>query len=446
MSSNPLIARFAGEPALIEPQGADRFRACLEAVAAHPHAAELLSEQAAAGDDFWSFDPDSYLARLRPYVVADGVLQIPIKGVLLHNFPYALGGWATGYDYIWRAFQRGCADYAIGAIRGIALMIDSPGGMVAGCFDAVDRAFALKQETGVPVRAFAHESAYSAAYAWFSLADQGVVSRTGGVGSIGVVTSHMDVSKALDEAGYRITFIHAGKHKVDGNPYEALSAEVKARIQARIDELYEVFVSTVARNRPVLSEEVIRETEALTFTATQAVSNKLADSIGSLDDALSAFVADLSATDGDEQMAVEANTTAVDQAAHEAAVTAAREEGRLAGVAEGTTAAVARINAILGSDEGKARPKAALSAALKTTMTAEEATAFLADLAEEKSEAAAPAPTAETETPFDAAMELGNPNVGANREQSAEAQDDGSDVLALARAHGIKGFNRPAAA
>lgn len=440
--SNPLIARFAGEPALMEPTQVERFRACLTALAEHPQAADLMSEQANTTDEFW--DQDSWEARYRPYVVRDGVLQIPIKGVLLHDFPYAVGGWVTGYEYIWRAFQRGCGDYATGAIKGIALLIDSPGGMVAGCFDAVDKAYALKQELGVPVRTFAHESAYSAAYAWFTLGDTGTVSRTGGVGSIGVVTSHLDVSKALDDAGYKITFIHAGKHKVDGNPYEALSPEVKARIQARIDELYDVFVSTVARNRPSLSEEAARETEALTFSATQALSNGLADSIGSLDDALVAFAADLSSIEGDEQMSTQ-DTAADTQAAINAAVAeanAAAAANQTAAVNAAVVAERERIGAIIGSDEAKGRESQAQHFAFKTGMSAEDAVAALATAPK----------AAATETvidPLATAMEEtgGGPKVGAESGSDTAADDVAAQVAAdraLAAAAGLKGFTAPA--
>lgn len=52
--------------------------------------------------------------------------------------------------------------------------------------------------------------------------------------------------------------------------------------------------------------------------------------------------------------------------------------------AEGAKAAQARIVAIMASDAAKDRPKAALSAALKTEMTVEQASDFLADLPVEK--------------------------------------------------------------
>jgi signal peptide peptidase SppA len=441
--SNPLIARFAGEPALIEPMQVERFRACLEAVVEHGRFEDMQAERADTTDDFW--DTEAWYARYRPYDVADGVLQIPIKGVLLQGFPYALSDWATGYEYIWRAFQRGCADYMIGAIKGIALVIDSPGGMVAGCFDAVDRAYALKQTSGVPVRAFAHESAYSAAYAWFSLGDQGIVSRTGGVGSIGVVTSHLDLSAALENAGYKITFIHAGKHKVDGNSYQPLPEDVRARIQARIDELYEVFVSTVARNRPQLSEDAIRETEALTFTATQALSNGLADSIGPLDDALVAFAADLSSTEGDERMSTQ-DTAAETQAAIDAAVAEANARAaanQTTAVAEAVTAERARIAAILDSEEGKARPATARMLAFDTDKDPESARAALAKLPAEATE------SVDSGASFDADMRSGAPNVGASAGSPEPGSSDDSDaasVLALAAAVGVAGARAQARA
>lgn len=435
MSTNPLIARFAGEPALVDQGSAERLTACLTAIAQHPRAQEMITGDYLAGCDFWQEDG----GWCRPYIVQDGILQIPVKGVLLNGFPYALYDWATGYEYILEAFKRGCGDYATGAIQGIAFVEDSPGGMVAGCFDAVDKMVDLKTATGVPVRAFAHESAYSAAYAIATVADHVAVSRTGGVGSIGVVTTHLDVSGAMEKAGLKITFIASDPSKVEGNSYEPLSPDAEKRIQARIDELYSIFVAAVSRGRG-LEESTIRDTlKAYCYTATQALANGLADSIGTLDDATAAFAAfldDQSDNQGEEAMADEVKP-AVDQAAHETAVA----DARAAGMKEGASAERARVNAILGSDEGKARPKAALSAALKTDMTVEQAAAFLADLDEEKAETPTPAAPA-AQTPFDAAMGKDNPDVGANAGKKKEeaSEDSADDLLTLAAAAGLKGF------
>lgn len=436
MLMNPILAQFASEPAFVEPAMQDRFEACLTALAAHGDYQRLTTEQASCdADDFW-FSSDDWRSRYRPYVVKDGVLQIPAKGVLLHNFGYAFGSYATGYDYIWRAFERGCRDFKAGVIKGIALVEDSPGGMVAGCFDTVDKMDAAKRDAKVPVRAFAHESAYSAAYAIACAADHIAVSRTGGVGSIGVVTMHVDMSEALKQRGLKITFIHAGKHKVDGNPAEPLADDVKARIQARIDELYQVFVSAVARGRG-MEEQAVRDTEAATFTATQAVSNGLADSIGSLDDALSAFAGsldDLSDNNGDEAMAGEANTSAVDQAAHEAAVAAAKQEGAgdtAAAVAAAKKAERERVSAITGSDEAEGRESLANHIAMNTEMSVDDAKAMLAAAPKAEQQAG------QSGIDFEQAMDRsGNPNAGGGNGGDADT-DKGDDVLASLKSLGM---------
>src|SRR5690606_8117872 len=131
----------------------------------------------------------------------------------------------------------------------------------------------------------------------------------------------------LKQEYYKLTYIHFGDHKIDGNPYEPLKPEVKARIQSRIDELGKVFVATVARNRG-MDEKAVIDTQALTYTAQEAVSKGLADSIGPLDDAVAAFAAGLSTEEGDEQMSGKTDA-AVDQAAIETA----RTEAHAAGVA-----------------------------------------------------------------------------------------------------------------
>ena len=329
--TNPWLARFANEPALVAPHLAERFEASLDALGARfdeaLHLAANDPTASAADDEFWTELGQWGSKRLRPYVVRDGVLLVPVKGVLLNGFPYQYGDWATGYEYIWKCVDRGLDD---SDVKGIALVIDSPGGMVAGNFDLVDHIFEARGQK--PMRSFAAESAYSAAYSIASAADRLIVARTGGVGSIGVVTSHLDASKAMADYGYKITFIYAGKHKVDGNAYEALPDDVKARIQGRVDELYGVFVDTVARNRN-LDAAAVRATEALTFTATQAIENKLADSVGALDAALAEFAADILNTDeGTETMTT--ITVASVKADHPEIAAALIAEGNKQGAAD----------------------------------------------------------------------------------------------------------------
>lgn len=441
-----LLARFNDMPSLLADQHQATFKSSLAAVANHEHAEELLNAPLASDDDFWPA-PDSWQARYRPYNVVNGILQIPVRGVLLHDFPFQLGSWATGYAYIWKAIERGLADLNV---KGIAFMIHSPGGEVAGCFELVDRIHGVRGQK--PIRAFAHEYAYSAAYAIASVADDITVSRTGGVGSIGVVTMHVDVSKLMDDIGYKITFIHRGKHKVDGNAYEPLPDDVKARIQARIDALGEVFESSVARNRD-MDEAVIRGFEAQTFMPSEAVSNGLADKIGPLDDAMAAFVADLSMEEGEEQMSGEKDK-AVDQAAldtartegHAVGKTEGHAEGKTEGLKEGATAERTRILAIINSEDGQKRPKAAMSLAMKSAMSVEDASSVLADMPEEKAASAdADKGKGDNGQDFAGAMESGgNPDVGAggDKGEGGGDADDASAVVSLATSMGIPGLRK----
>lgn len=444
-----LMSRFATTALMVAPECQEQFKACLEGLAQSENVQKVFQESASvSGDDFWPA-PDDWRASYRPYKVVNGVLQVPVRGVLLHDFPWQVGSWATGYQYIYKAVERGMAD---GNVRAVAFLINSPGGEVAGNFDLVDR---LASYRGMkPMRAFAHEFAYSAAYNIAAVADKITVSRTGGVGSIGVITSHMDMSKMLDEWGLKVTFIYAGKHKKDGNQYEPLPEDVRARVQERIDSLYADFVSAVARNRG-MSEEAVRATEAQTFMASEATSNGLADAIGPLDEAMAAFVADLSHNEGDEEMSDKtkdnaAANEAVEKARAEAHV-AGREEGFAAGkaegFAEGAKAERERISAIMESDEAKCRPVAARNVAMKTDMGAEEAVSFLAALPEE------PSPKAEANeagaqqqsgaSAFKEAMEkTGNPDLSADDGGQAKA-DSCDDILATVGLAGIPGFSQP---
>lgn len=362
--------------------------------------------------DFWE------TARwARPYVVKNGILRVPVVGILLHRFPYSFGSMATGYEYIRQALRRGLSD---DQVKGIVLDVDSPGGMVSGCFDLADELFEAREEK--PTMAVVQEHAYSAGYALASSASEIVVARTGGVGSIGVLGTHVDMSEALKDRGLKFTFITAGEGKEDGRPELPLSDKAKAEMQKRVDSHYQIFVSTVARNRSI-EDSAIRKFGAKGFVASESVEAGLTDKIGSFDDAMAAFAVNLNMPKGDDFMAEKDN--AVDQAAHNKAVEDARAEGKRDGLAEGARAERERVQTILGSDEAAKNPQMAQFVALESDFDVDKAKAFLA-----KAPAAeAPAnPEAAAPSGFDSAMERsGNPDLGA-----ANRPDDGAETVDVA--------------
>jgi signal peptide peptidase SppA len=177
-------------------------------------------------------------------------------------------------------------------VRGVILDVDSSGGEVGGLFDLADRISAIRAAGGKPLWAVANESALSAAYAIASAADRVYVTRTGEVGSIGVVAVHVDESGADAKAGLAWTFVFAGERKIDANAHEPLSERARSTIQADVDRLYSAFCDLVAANRG-LTTEAVRGTDAAIYRGTLAVRAGLADRLGTLDLAIAEMAAEL---------------------------------------------------------------------------------------------------------------------------------------------------------
>lgn len=82
----------------------------------------------------------------------------------------------------------------------------------------------------------------------------------------------------------KVTFIHAGEHKVEGNAYEPLDDEAKAFFQSRVDDYYGMFVDAVARGRGVSPATVRRDFgQGRVYGGREAVQLGMADRIETLD-------------------------------------------------------------------------------------------------------------------------------------------------------------------
>lgn len=212
--------------------------------------------------------------RIRPYRVVDGNGIIPIQGTTVRRVagvrPYS---GMVGYNQIERLFNEALAD---DEVHTIVLDIDSPGGEAFSCFDIADMIYNARGTK--PIIALANPSMHSAAYAIGSAADKVFIPQAGSVGSIGVIGTHFDVSKAMEQKGVKPTLIYAGKHKADLTSFAPLEKEAMERLQASVNSTYEMFVNLVARNRG-MTVEAVRATEALTYRGTDAIDIGFADGI-----------------------------------------------------------------------------------------------------------------------------------------------------------------------
>lgn len=211
-----------------------------------------------------------------PYLLTgDGIACIPMLGPLTRKVSWR----GMAYNEITAMVGHALAN---DDVKGVLLCVDSPGGEVSGMFETCDT---LYQMRGVkPMAAISDDQCYSAAYCLASAADKLFVVPTGGVGSIGCWTAHVDYSQMLKNEGIKVTYIFSGAKKVDGNSTEPLSADAKDEMQEEVDRIRGMFVNAVARNRAV-SADALYQTEAGIFMAEKGIP-LLADNLGGVDDAI----------------------------------------------------------------------------------------------------------------------------------------------------------------
>lgn len=284
-----LAARVFGVPLMVQ---IDKLMVILEAIGPriglreHPavEGMPVVVTRPAPDDDEDEMDDMPMMGRRKPYpVTPDGIALISISGTLVKKASWmdAESG-LQSYEQV-RTHLLDARDDS--GIRGILLDVDSPGGEVGGLFDLADEVYAVREQK--PCYAIANDEAFSAAYALASSAQRLFVTRTGGVGSIGVIAVHMDQSGWDEKVGRKYTAVYAGARKNDFSTHQPLSDEARANLQGEVDRLYDMFVAAVARNRG-LKPALIRNTDAGLFWGEKAISAGLADQVGSFDDALAA--------------------------------------------------------------------------------------------------------------------------------------------------------------
>lgn len=222
-------------------------------------------------------------AAMRAARAGAGVAVIPVRGVLVPR--ETSFGWLFdefGVDRLQRALRDAHADASVSAI---VLDIDSPGGSVYGVDELADE---IRQaRASKPVVAIANPLSASGAYYLQSAATEAWVTPSGEVGSVGVYSLHLDWSRALEQDGITPTFVFAGEHKVEGNPYEPLTDDARQALQAGVDRYYDMFVRAVAKGRGVSVADVRASFgQGRVVGPKEALAAKMVDTVGTLDEAI----------------------------------------------------------------------------------------------------------------------------------------------------------------
>lgn len=349
----------------------------------------------------------------KPFAFAAGMAIIPVSGSLINRFG-GCWGYVTGYNFIRSQMNLALAD---DDVKGIILDLNSYGGEAAGCFELSAEIRAARAQK--PILGVIDSNCYSGCYAIGSACSRLIITPSGGAGSIGVVSMHVNQGPMLEQWGIEVTLIHSGDHKVDGNPFEKLPKEVLADIQAGVDKTRAAFVALVAENRN-MDAQAVHDTQARIYRAEDAVSIGLVDAIATPTEAVQAFFTELSGSTSNEDVSMSTQAQepgAADKAAAEKAAAdkaAADKQTADQAASDARTAERARISGIQSCEEAKGREKLASHLALNTDMSVEAAKGVLAASAQEGAAAPAAAAPAAGGNPFKEAMDGGkHPEVGA---------------------------------
>lgn len=222
----------------------------------------------------------------------EDVAEVIDGGIAVLNIETPLedkpGNWWSFFDDYESIFCRFANAIESDDVRGVLIKGDSPGGTASGLNELVDAMLRLKAKTRKPVWTYADEGMYSAAFAIACVGDKIFLPRAGGLGSVGVVSQMVSVSENNRKNGVDYRVYTSGARKADGNPNLPISSGAEAHVQRRVDQLAKIFWKLVASERHV-SRSFVRSLEADTFYGKDAVRQKLADGVCSLETCVSEF-------------------------------------------------------------------------------------------------------------------------------------------------------------
>jgi protease-4 len=171
-------------------------------------------------------------------------------------------------------------------ISAIVLDIDSPGGQV----DGTEEFAQAIRNAGKPVVAYIDGLGASAAY-WIAAQCAFIYinsASTGYAGSLGVLCMSIFQGAFLEKQGIKVEILRSTRavDKARLNPVEALTDEVRASVQADLDQIGETFIAAVESGR---AGKLSTKEDVFTgkvYKGSDAKKYGLVDAIGSLQDAV----------------------------------------------------------------------------------------------------------------------------------------------------------------
>jgi len=164
------------------------------------------------------------------------------------------------------------------SIKGVLLVVDSPGGAVA---PSIEVAYAIKRlKENKPVVVYAAGTIASGSYYASIWADEIIVNPGSMVGSIGVIMQGANVSELMKKVGVSSQTVQAGKYKKVGTADRKWTKYEVNELNKVIQGTYDMFTQDVADARGLDIKKRNKFANAHIFTAHQAKNVGLVDSLG----------------------------------------------------------------------------------------------------------------------------------------------------------------------
>ncbi|MCH5322586.1 MAG: signal peptide peptidase SppA [Helicobacter sp.] len=164
-------------------------------------------------------------------------------------------------------------------IKGVLLVIDSPGGALSPSVEISEAIKRLKSK--MPVIAYAQGSMASGSYMAGMWANTIIANRGALLGSIGVILNGVDISELADKMGIKSQTIKAGIYKEAGTFMREWNTQERQMLENLLEEQYQMFVNDVkeARGAALKNQNFA---EGRVFSAKSALEIGLIDEVGSL--------------------------------------------------------------------------------------------------------------------------------------------------------------------
>lgn len=208
-----------------------------------------------------------------------GIAVIDISGTMMKYASSFDDGTSTVLAR--RAIRAAVKDPAVDAIM---LVLDTPGGTVAGTPDLANDVAAARQKKRLWT--YGEDLCASAGYWTGAQGEQFRANANASIGSIGVFAAIEDSSGLAEAMQIKVHLIKAGAFKGAGVPGTVITDDHLAEWQRSINTIYGQFIDAVAKGRKMDRAKVEALADGRVHIGQEAVKLGLIDRVSSLDEAL----------------------------------------------------------------------------------------------------------------------------------------------------------------